>query len=362
MVSWYHYEQAMTINEKLKGRDVIIWGISVSALEAYRLLKKDGIRVMGFTDSYTTGGTKFADLPVYSVEELKHMEKLVLFISTHVNKYKREILQKINAELRNAEIYTYGTVYGAGKYDIEHLKQLEENARDKINFVRDNLKDEFSIETYDKLLEYRISNDTTLLEEVFEKKHKQYFPESEILKHDKGEIFIDAGALNGATSFEFVKWANGEYEKIYALEPDPMMYEITKEFLRLKEVQNVEVLKKGAFSSSGEMSFVELNDTGSSHICDEGTITIDTVSIDEMLDGQDATFIKMDIEGAEMEALIGAVKTIERCRPKLAISIYHKEDDIWEIPYYIKKKYPWYQLYIRHYTDITTETILYATI
>lgn len=68
----------------------------------------------------------------------------------------------------------------------------------------------------------------------------------------------------------------------------------------------------------------------------------------------------MDIEGAELPALIGAEKTILSCKPKLAISIYHNEDDLWNIPYYIYQKYPWYQLFIRHYTKITTETILYA--
>lgn len=81
-----------------------------------------------------------------------------------------------------------------------------------------------------------------------------------------------------------------------------------------------------------------------------------------MVGSDNVTFIKMDIEGAEMEALEGAQKTIERCKPKLAISIYHKEDDLWEIPYYILKKYPWYKIYIRHYALTTNETVMYAGI
>lgn len=69
----------------------------------------------------------------------------------------------------------------------------------------------------------------------------------------------------------------------------------------------------------------------------------------------------MDIEGAEMDALIGSEKTITEYHPKLAISIYHKDDDLWTIPYYLMKKYPFYRFFIRHYSSITTETILYAT-
>ena len=68
----------------------------------------------------------------------------------------------------------------------------------------------------------------------------------------------------------------------------------------------------------------------------------------------------MDVEGAELEALKGARNLIERDKPKLAICLYHKDDDIWEIPYYIKKLVPEYKLYIRHYSNYQCETVLYA--
>ncbi len=70
--------------------------------------------------------------------------------------------------------------------------------------------------------------------------------------------------------------------------------------------------------------------------------------------------IKMDIEGAELEALKGAKKTIQRDKPKLAICIYHKTEDLWEIPLYIKELVSEYCLYIRHQTFGTGDTVLYA--
>ena len=72
------------------------------------------------------------------------------------------------------------------------------------------------------------------------------------------------------------------------------------------------------------------------------------------------TFIKMDIEGAELEALKGSSKIIKKYMPKLAISLYHKKDDILEIPLYIKELVPEYKLYIRHYSNAGVETVLYA--
>ena len=107
---------------------------------------------------------------------------------------------------------------------------------------------------------------------------------------------------------------------------------------------------------------MSIAESGSSRINEKGLEKIKTISIDEMLDGDKATYIKFDIEGAEMAALEGAKKTIQKHKPKLAISIYHKEDDLWKIPFYIKEKYPWYRLYMRHYTSVTTETVLYATV
>ncbi|MNC55831.1 hypothetical protein D3C75_1053850 [compost metagenome] len=84
------------------------------------------------------------------------------------------------------------------------------------------------------------------------------------------------------------------------------------------------------------------------------------VSLDSVLNGQRASFIKMDIEGAEMEALQGAQNTIVKHRPRLAICIYHKPEDILEIPLYLKSLVPDYKFYIRHYSNYTIETVLYA--
>jgi len=70
--------------------------------------------------------------------------------------------------------------------------------------------------------------------------------------------------------------------------------------------------------------------------------------------------IKLDIEGAEMAALKGAERTIDSFKPKLAICIYHKFNDLWEIPDYLMKKYPFYNYFIRHHSMADASTVLYA--
>ena len=83
-------------------------------------------------------------------------------------------------------------------------------------------------------------------------------------------------------------------------------------------------------------------------------------TIDGALDGEEATFIKMDIEGSELSALKGGGGTIRKYRPKLAICTYHKPEDMWEIPEYVLSLHEDYRLYFRHYNYSRTETVMYA--
>lgn len=83
-------------------------------------------------------------------------------------------------------------------------------------------------------------------------------------------------------------------------------------------------------------------------------------SIDEELEGKRVTFIKMDVEGAELAALQGAQHVIRKQHPKLAICVYHKPEDIIDIPSYILSLDPGYRLFLRHYSPFEDETVLYA--
>lgn len=85
------------------------------------------------------------------------------------------------------------------------------------------------------------------------------------------------------------------------------------------------------------------------------------VAIDDVVDPQErVTMIKMDIEGSELEALRGARKTICRDKPRLAVCIYHKAEDMTEVPLYIKELVPEYRLYVRHHSKEIGETVFYA--
>ena len=126
----------------------------------------------------------------------------------------------------------------------------------------------------------------------------------------------------------------------------------------LEQAGKLTMIPKGAWSEAAKLSFAA-KANGMSAI-GEGDATIETTALDEVFSDRRITFIKMDIEGAEYEALRGSEKTIRAQRPKLAISIYHKPEDIVELPKLILEFQPDYHLYLRHYCIFDNETVLYA--
>lgn len=188
---------------------------------------------------------------------------------------------------------------------------------------------------------------------------RQYFDIPELKeKHIEGrESFVDAGSFDGKTSLQFMKWCVGEYDKIWALEPDAGNLERCAAALSCGG-DRCQVIPRGLWHEKTTLSFLScLN--GGSQIDKEGKEVIYTDCLDSLIDDR-VTFIKMDIEGAEYNAILGARNTIERDKPKLAISIYHKPEDIWEIPALILEINPEYKLYLGHYSVAAAETVLYA--
>ena len=188
----------------------------------------------------------------------------------------------------------------------------------------------------------------------------QYFDFGE---PDKNEVFVDVGSLNGQTTVDFVKWCKGEYDGAYVFEANTNMADICKQTLEKNKIKNVTFFSKAAWNKKDVLSFqaTEGMHPGGSRVDDAaGNIKVEADTIDNCLNGEKVTFIKMDIEGSELNALQGARETIEKYKPRLAISLYHKPEDIVEIPYIINDIRDDYQFGIRQYASNMQETVLYA--
>ena len=173
----------------------------------------------------------------------------------------------------------------------------------------------------------------------------------------KEEVFLDVGSYDGKTAECFVDWAQGHDQQIYCFEPDPANQEKIR--TRLSAYHDITIVPKGAWDSAAELRFCA-NKKEMSYVSTEGETVIQVDAIDHVLAGERPTFIKMDIEGSELAALKGAEQSIRKYRPKLAISIYHRPEDIFTLPDFILSCHSDYQLYLRHYSLGFFDTVLYA--
>ena len=124
---------------------------------------------------------------------------------------------------------------------------------------------------------------------------------------------------------------------------------------------NATLFAKGVWDKETFLGFDE-NRSGSKIREDitGGMCKVPVTSLDIALAGKRVTFIKMDVEGAELKGLQGAENIIRTWKPKLAISVYHKNTDLWEIPQVILEYNPEYRFYMRHYYFTQHESLLYA--
>jgi FkbM family methyltransferase len=179
----------------------------------------------------------------------------------------------------------------------------------------------------------------------------------------KGDTIIDGGAWTGDTAEAFSRALNGDCQ-IYSFEPDD------ENFCKLQENVNsqslngsVHPIKLGLWSHATTLKFESFRENSMQHqVSEDGDIQIQVTSIDEFASGNNIKIdlIKMDIEGSEIEALLGARETIRKFKPRLQICSYHKFDDLWEIPILIKELFPGYSLYLGNHTQNIFETIVYA--
>lgn len=181
---------------------------------------------------------------------------------------------------------------------------------------------------------------------------------------EPGDYVIDAGACFGDTALAFASTIGTE-GKVFSFEIESHNLDVfCYNLMQNEEIGERVVISDYALTDSSDTQlYLHGNGPGAniSNIPSEttiNTITIDQLICEKSIDRVD--FIKMDIEGAELSALYGAVETIRKFRPKLAISIYHRPNDIFEIPIFIHSLNLGYQLYIDHYTIHLEETVLYA--
>ncbi|MBQ8665543.1 MAG: FkbM family methyltransferase [Lachnospiraceae bacterium] len=349
--------------EELRGNsDVIIYGAGLSGQYVCKMLDDNGIKVACFVDgSERKQGLTIYERPVYSLE--KAVSVFSDFAIVIASMWYEEIRDKILETYpdRKAMIWNglstmnWETVNGQTRSEeIEYINEHEKEFERLLN----ELADEESRKTLEGILNYRLTRKMEYLEKIRSKK-RAYIDDSIISARFKKMIndrsIIDAGAFDGDSLVEFLQVFEG-CRSYYCYEADKSNVEILKNREHKPDV-SIRVIQKALIDKSG----LELKFSGSGlsgRIGDDGYV-VETTTIDDS-EILSLGFVKMDIEGAERDALEGGRRTIAQNKPILAVCAYHLQDDLLVLPRVIKSIYSGYNLYLRHYLLSSGETVLYA--
>lgn len=249
------------------------------------------------------------------------------------------------------------------KYDLissDYLaRQNPEEVEAKLESVRSILDDARSLEVFDALLDRILDAGSPpgRIAEVCEP--DQYFP-SGLIRLKADEAFVDAGAFTGDTVGDFVERTGGSFASIHCFELDAENFQTLRSTVsRLPGSDRVFLHPEGLWSESREI-FYRVEKTQSAIGAGEARGRV--VRLDDVIGNARVTFLKMDIEGAELKALEGAKSTILRNKPTLAICVYHHLRDLWEIPLLVKSLVPEYRIFLRHHNMFEYETVCYAVL
>lgn len=344
----FHAELKRTRN-LLCHKPIILYGAGRMGVSAAAFFHYYGIKVTCFCDKHKVGIEEETGLPIISPQILAGQYPDGAVVICSVN-YKDEIIRDLGSlGINPKQIFTKDrlALHEITWEDIEPHIQGYKRAFDLLNDSRSK-----------QVLLERIKCCLTSSPMTSSPEKEQYF-DPEIITMSGEEIFVDGGMYTGDTAEKFFSFTGKKYKHYYGFEPDKKNYQAA--YKNLYGKPDVTISPKGLWSSDRQLAFS--GSLSSSSKLDEGNGAgfVKVTSLDSyFFDKAPPTFIKMDIEGAELEALKGAEHIIRSNKPKLAICAYHKPEDLYTLPELIMSYRSDYKFYLRHYTESIYETVLYA--
>ncbi len=232
--------------------------------------------------------------------------------------------------------------------DADLILSLHEKARTAFT-------DSLSRQTLDAIMLYRLTWDSRYIAAIARPEKAIYF-EPDTMPLSDHEILVDGGAYDGDTVRDFITKTNGRYNHIHAFEIDPVNCDNFT--FKTQDIERLNLHRVGLWNEQTEMGIEYRQDNGS-RISKTSTTVVPFNAIDDM-DLGPVSLIKLDVEGAEVQALQGATKLIANHKPKLAICAYHKADDFQTILDTLSDLHDDYRLTLRHYSPIIFDSVLYA--
>lgn len=322
---------------KSVNKPIVLYGTGNGADKVIKRLEQDGVKISGvfssagFKKNKIYAGHTISDY-ITLKQKLGDMIILVCF-GSHLPSVMENV-KKLNAE---NELYIPDVPVVENEiFDLKFAKKH----KNKLQKTYDILEDEQSKTVFENIVMFKLTGKLDYLLKS-ESSRQEVF---ELLNLNGQENFLDLGAFTGDTVAEFISYVK-DYQGIMAVEPD------NRNFKRLCEntvdLKNITCINAAVSDKSGQILISKNHGRGNST---EGkTVEISALSLTDICQGFNPTFIKMDVEGNEIKAIKGGGALLFSNKPKMHIACYHTACDIFEIPLLVKSVSPDYKVYMRHH-------------
>ncbi len=322
-------------------KPIVLYGMGDGADKVINQLEKLGVKpsaVMA-SDDFVRG--QF--FRGFKVQKLSDIEEIYddFIIALCFGSQLEDVMNHIKAVAEKHTVLVPSVpVFGDNIFD----KVFAEKYFSLISKAYDVLEDDFSKEVYKNLLLFQYTGELPYLFEAESSKDEAF---KNILQLGDNEFFADLGACKGDTIEEFLGYVS-DYEKILAFEPNTKNFEKLK--LYCEGVKNTEIWNVAVHSKEDVLYFNKKSGRSSAET--GSGVAVRATSLDNILQDRKATYVKMDVEGCEAQAIEGAVNVLSKHKPKLNLAVYHRSEDIFSVPLLIKTINPDYKIYLRHHPYI----------
>ncbi|PAF45166.1 FkbM family methyltransferase [Helicobacter sp. 11S02596-1] len=358
-----------------------ILGTNAYAKSIFDALKNQGLVIEAFVDDFTKE-TSFEGIKIITRHHLQSLCGGSVIVAATTNKTKSVIqtIKALNEKLDVLDYFSFQKHSALPLLEVQFPDETQDPIRKTFADFREDFKqhrqnyqdiferfaDERSKNEFSSIINFRLTQDMDFLQDFDFRMHEQYF--EDFLPNPK--VFFDIGGYQGETSLEFIK-RTPDYEHIYIFEPSEKNINLAKEYLHA--YKNIDFFAIGVGKEKQTLFYknqTKQQDTSNhiTHYAKEGTQALPIDSIDaliaeskisqKVLNGGGA-MIKMDIEGAERDALLGMKQTITSYHPTLAICVYHRFDDFHKIPELILGIRDDYTIFFRHYSETLDESVMF---
>ncbi len=340
-------------NLKNRSKPILLYGMGNGGDKILEVCRQKGIPISGVfaSDGFVKAGKRFHNMPITdyatAVEKFGNFTVLLCFATT-----LDSVLANIKKIAMERPLYI-PDVPVAGETLFDGIFYQKNKAF--FDDARTVLADERSRAVFDCIIESKL---TGKLEPLMKEISTPDDDFSEILHPDHYKTCGDLGGYTGDTVHDLLK-RYPNIQKIVSVEPDQ------KTFLKLeKNCVGLPVLPVygAAWEKEEPLFFTVLGNRGSGiGAIGKKQAEVPGVTVDRLFENRRADYLKYDVEGAELSALKGSEKTIRRDRPELLVSCYHRPEDLFVLPLYLKEQYPFYKLYLRRHKGVPAWDInLYA--